>query len=75
VKEYDGRAEIVLSESRQLTGEAGRIPPLPKQYDVTKKGRYSAGKFSHPKAASKPSKKRQGAPVPTVDPGDDGSVE
>jgi hypothetical protein len=49
VKEYDGRAEIILEEYRQLSGSTARIPPLPKNYDVEKKGRYSAGTFSHPK--------------------------
>ena len=53
VKEYDGRAEIVLEEYRQLSGAGARIPPLPKNYDVEKKGRYSAGTFSHPKAKAK----------------------
>jgi hypothetical protein len=51
VKEYDGRAEIILEEYRRLSGSTARIPPLPKNYDVEKKGRYSAGTFSHPKAA------------------------
>jgi hypothetical protein len=57
VKEYDGRAEIVLEEYRQLGGAGVRIPPLPKNYDVEKKGRYSAGTFSHPKPARKTTKK------------------
>ena len=65
VKEYDGRAEIVLERARQLTGDAGQIPPLPKGYDVEKKGRYSAGKFSHPKTGRKTKKKRQSAPGQT----------
>jgi hypothetical protein len=56
VKEYDGRAEIVLEESRQLSGAGTKIPPLPKNYDVEKKGRYSAGTFSHPKPARKTTK-------------------
>jgi hypothetical protein len=64
VKEYDGRAEIVLEEYRQLSGSTARIPPLPKNYDVEKKGRYSAGTFSHPKAGKKASKKRQTAKLP-----------
>ena len=64
VKEYDGRAEIVLEEYRQLSGSMTRIPPLPKNYDVEKRARYSAGTFSHPKAAKKPSKKRQTAALP-----------
>jgi hypothetical protein len=65
VKEYDGRAEIVLERAGQLAGDAGQIPPLPKNYDVEKKGHYSAGKFRHPKAAHKAKKKRQSAPGQT----------
>jgi hypothetical protein len=68
VIEYDGRAEIILKQPRQLTGEGAQIPPLPRDYDVTNKGRYSAGKFSYPKAAKKPRRKRQTAPVPTEEP-------
>ena len=64
VKEYDGRAEIVLQEYRQLGESGARIPPLPKNYDVEKKGRYSAGTFSHPKAGKTPSRKRQTAKMP-----------
>ena len=64
VKEYDGRAEIILEEYRQLGGSSARIPPLPKNYDVENKGRYSAGKFSHPKAAKHASKKRQPSKSP-----------
>ena len=49
-EKYDGRAEIVLEEHRQLGGAGARIPPLAQNYDVEKKGRYSAGTFSRPKA-------------------------
>lgn len=70
VKEYDGRAEIVLEEYRQLSGSTARIPPLPKNYDVEKKGRYSAGTFSRPKAAKKPSRKKQPAKFPVDIPED-----
>ncbi|MGH9547239.1 MAG: hypothetical protein ACRD23_18685 [Terriglobales bacterium] len=58
VKEYDGRAEIILEEYRQLSGAGARIPPLPKSYDVEKKGRYSAGTFSHSKSKRKTSQKQ-----------------
>jgi len=51
VKLYDNRAEIILNDLRQLKGEAAQIPPLPKTYDVEKRGRYSAGKFSYPKSS------------------------
>ncbi|HUK25306.1 MAG TPA: OB-fold nucleic acid binding domain-containing protein [Terriglobales bacterium] len=63
VKAYDGRAEIIISESWQLGGSASRIPPLPKNYDVEKRGNYSAGTFSHPKTYST-SKKRQPEKLP-----------
>ncbi len=71
VKEYDGRAEIVLQEPRQLRGEAATIPPLPKNYDVEQKGHYSAGKFRHPKARHKPRKKRHPAKLPIEVPEDE----
>jgi hypothetical protein len=71
VIEYDGRAEIILKQPRQLTGEGAQIPPLPKNYDVANKGRYSAGKFSYPKAARKPRRKRQTAPIPTEESSDE----
>ncbi len=67
---YDNHAEIVLNDLRQLKGEAAQIPPLPKTYDVERKGRYSAGTFSHPKAARQPTKKRQKAPISPNDPSD-----
>ena len=71
VKEYDGRAEIVLQEARQLGGEGASIPPLPKNFDVEKQGHFSAGKFSHPKARHKSRKKRQPAKVPLEVPVDE----
>lgn len=46
IKLYNGHPEIILSESRQLHGDvASHIPPLPKNYDVTEHGKYSAGSF------------------------------
>ncbi len=71
VKEYDGRAEIILQEARQLGGEGASIPPLPKNFDVEKQGHFSAGKFSHPKARHKSRKKRQPAKVPLEVPEDE----
>lgn len=70
IKEYDGRAEIILEEYRQLGGAGARIPPLPKNYDVEKKGRYSAGTFSRPKASKRSSKKRQPSKLPVELPDD-----
>jgi hypothetical protein len=42
---WRGRTEMVLRELRQLKGEAAKIPPIPKDYDVEKKGKFSAGGF------------------------------
>jgi hypothetical protein len=63
VKGYDGRAQIVLEEARQLGGDAARIPPMPKSYDVEKKGHYRAGNISRPRAR-KVYKKKVPAKIP-----------
>jgi hypothetical protein len=68
VKGYDGRAEIVLRRASQLRGDARRIPPLPKEYDVERHGKYSAGTFSRPKSAKSPTHKKPSPPVTLEDP-------
>jgi hypothetical protein len=65
VKMYEDHAEIILSDPRQLKGESAQIPPLPKNYDVEKKGRFSAGTFSRPKSSKSTFKKRRTTPDPT----------
>jgi hypothetical protein len=75
VKEYDGRAEIVLQQLRQLGGEGLRIPKLPKNYDVENRGHYSAGSFSLPKPAYAAHKKKQPAKIPIDIPPDADSIE
>ncbi len=47
IQMYGPRAEIILKNSRQLKGEAAKIPPLPKTYDVEKRGGFSAGEAPH----------------------------
>ena len=49
VKDYDGQPEIVLQDSRQLGGEFRKLPPVPKEFDVVQRGRFSAGTFHAPK--------------------------
>src|SRR5207244_12846573 len=65
IKEYDGHPEIILKDPRQLRGEAARIPPLPKKFDVENKGRYSAGKLSHPKPGRRKTAKPDTKPIDT----------
>lgn len=50
IKKYRGRAEIVLERTAQLFGEAAKLPPLPKTYDVDRHGSFSAGQFDRPRS-------------------------
>jgi hypothetical protein len=42
IKLYKGRAEIVLRDRRQLKGDFGKIPSLPKGYDAERRGNAPA---------------------------------
>jgi len=68
IKSYDGRAEIVLSRLSQLRGDAAHIPPLPKEYDVERHGKYSPGTFRYPKQAKSRPRKKGPPPVSLQDP-------
>ncbi len=67
IKSYDGRAEIILHRASQLHGDAAHIPPLPKDYDVERKGKYSAGTFRYPKQSKSSTRKKQSPPVTLED--------
>jgi exonuclease VII large subunit len=58
VTAYNGQAEIILNEQSQLRGSAGKLPKLPKDYDVARRGSFSAGSFSSPTAPKVPRKRR-----------------
>lgn len=77
IKAYDGRPEIILRESRQLHGALRKLPPLPKDYDVARRGRYSAGKFQHPASSRKPAQqpKNPSGGIAVEEPPDRGVVE
>jgi hypothetical protein len=62
IKLYNDRPEIVLSDLGQLGGEARKLPPLPKEYDVSRHGNYSARSITPPKNKKKSDK----AAPPTV---------
>ena len=70
IREYQGRAEIILHERRQLRGESARIPPLPKDYDVSRHGSYSAGTFRPSKSPKPSSKKKKPPRQPSYNPSD-----
>jgi hypothetical protein len=69
IQDYDGRAEIILRHPRQLGKNAALVPPLPKDYDVERRGHYSPGSAKRPKAAKKRHKK-QGRGINIEDPSD-----
>ena len=56
VQHWRSGAEIVLRDARQLRGEAGRLPPMPRNFDVERRGNFSAGKFGHGTTAHTPAK-------------------
>lgn len=66
VTSYDGRAEIVLRRLSQLRGDAAKIPPVPKQYDVERRGNYSAGSFRYPKKAKGSTAKKSRPPATVI---------
>lgn len=71
VKGYDGRAEIILRRPGQLRGDAAHIPPLPKEYDVERQGKYSAGTMRLPKQSKSAGKPKKQSPSMSIeDPSD-----
>ena len=67
IEDHDGRAGITLRHTHQL-GESAYVvvPPVPTEYDVERRGHYSAGKATRHKAKKKHTK--QGRPVSIEDP-------
>jgi hypothetical protein len=49
IKDYDGRAEIVLQDAEQLGGEVRKLAPVPQEFDVERQGKFSAGTVHAPK--------------------------
>ncbi|HET8825796.1 MAG TPA: hypothetical protein VFM77_11750 [Terriglobales bacterium] len=58
IKEYNDRAEIILDNRKQLSGQAAMLPPLPKSFDVEQGGHFSAGTFRTKKSRATSKKKR-----------------
>ena len=65
IKEYDGRAEIVLENAHQLGGGGAGASPLPKSFDVEERGHFSAGKFRASKR--RPTRNKKGRPTLPAD--------
>jgi len=67
IEEYDERAEIILRHPQQLGDSAGKLTALPKEYDVERRGHYSAGTF-RPAKSKRMKRKSEGEPVSIEDP-------
>ena len=67
IEDHDGRAGITLRHTQQL-GESAYVvvPPVPTEYDVERRGHYSAGRATRHKVKKKHAK--QGQPVSIEDP-------
>jgi hypothetical protein len=67
IEDHDGRAGITLRHTQQL-GESAYVvvPRVPTEYDVERRGHYSAGRATRHKARKKHTK--QGRPVSIEDP-------
>lgn len=76
IQAYDGRPEIILRQARQLHGDAAKLPPVPKEYDVERRSRYRAGKWQHAKSSRQPSQHPKGSSggAPVEEPPDPGAV-
>jgi hypothetical protein len=68
IVKYEGRWEIVLRDASQLKGNSPRLPPIPKTYDVERRGNFSATAKSSKSAKARQKKERR-PPKDTVDPG------
>jgi hypothetical protein len=68
IDEYDGRAEIQLENARQLLGATAKLPPLPKEYDVTQRGHAVAGDYTLPRSKRRPARRKQTAGISPEDP-------
>ncbi|MGH9508705.1 MAG: hypothetical protein ACRD2M_02115 [Terriglobales bacterium] len=49
IRLYDGRPEIILRHARQLDGESAKLPPPPRTYDASRRGKHSAGRYRRAK--------------------------
>ena len=70
IRLYKGHPEVIVRDSRQLKGEASKLPPIPKNYDVTRQGKFSPGQRpTHKDKTPKAKHPRRGAEtIPEVPP-------
>ena len=66
---YQGHPEIIVREWRQIKGAGVQLPPLPKNYDAGKEGKFSPGERpSHGHRAKYKYPRRGAETIPEVSP-------
>ena len=63
---YKGHPEVTVHDARQLQGEAAKLPAIPKNYDVSKQGKFSPGQ--RPSSSHKTAKYPHSAAEALTDP-------
>jgi hypothetical protein len=43
IRLYEGHPEVIVHDSRQLKGQGANLAPIPKNYEVTNRGKFSPG--------------------------------
>jgi len=62
IRLYAGQPEVIVRDSRQLKGQAAKLPAIPKAYDVAKQGKNSPGERpTHSDRTPKAKHPRRGA--------------
>jgi hypothetical protein len=67
IRLYHGHPQVIVRDSRQVKGEAAKLPPIPENHDVLKHGIHSPGQRpTHKDKTPKPKHLRRGAEtIPT----------
>jgi len=66
---YQGHPEIIVREWRQIKGVGVQLPPLPKNYDVAKEGKFNPGERpTHGHRAKYKYPRRGAETIPEVSP-------
>jgi hypothetical protein len=67
IRERNGQSEIVLRDSDQLRGTSANIPPIPKTYDVERRGNFSPGQFKGNRTSKRSHKRPPSEPSQEID--------
>ena len=67
IKQRNGTTEIILRDVDQLKGESGKLPSVPKAYDVEHHGNYSPGQFKGNRTTKRSHKRPAKGPDEEID--------